>query len=146
MTTIHPPHIESVKHKTTSVTMVASEFEADVRIESKQQVADGVVTLTLREVGNHPLPAWGPGAHIDLILEKVPTRQYSLCGNPADHHVWRLGILRDPNGRGSSLYVHDQLQVNDTSGCVVHATTSHLSTRRGICSSPVESASPRSCP
>jgi ferredoxin-NADP reductase len=113
-TTIHPPHIESVKHKTTSVTLVASEFEADVRVESKQQIADGVVALTLREVGNHPLPPWGPGAHIDLILEKVPTRQYSLCGNPADHHVWRLGILRDPNGRGSSLYVHDQLQVNET--------------------------------
>lgn len=112
-TTIHPPHIESVKHKTTSVTLVASEFEAEVRVESKQEVAEGVVTLTLREVGNHPLPAWQPGAHIDLMLGEVPTRQYSLCGNLADHHVWRLGILRDPNGRGSSLYVHDRLQVND---------------------------------
>jgi ferredoxin-NADP reductase len=89
-------------------------FEADVRVESKQLVADGIVTLTLREVGNHPLPPWQPGAHIDLVLEKAPTRQYSLCGDSSDHHVWRVGILRDPNGRGSSLYVHDGLQVNDT--------------------------------
>jgi ferredoxin-NADP reductase len=43
----------------------------------------------------------------------VPTRQYSLCANPPDHHLRRLEILRDPNGRGSSLYVHDRLQVND---------------------------------
>jgi hypothetical protein len=64
-TTIHPPHIESVKHKTTSVTLVASEFEADVRVESKQQIADGVVALTLREVGNHPLP---PG---DLVRTSI---------------------------------------------------------------------------
>jgi ferredoxin-NADP reductase len=110
----HPPHVESVQHKRTSVTVVASEFEADVRVESKQTVADGVVTLTLREVGDHQLPHWAPGAHLDLMLDDAPTRQYSLCGDPADPHVWRLGILRDPNGRGSSLYVHDHLQIGDT--------------------------------
>ena len=108
------PHIESVTHKTTSVTLVASEFEADVRVEAKQEAADGVVALTLREMSDHPLPPWTPGAHVDLILGQAPTRQYSLCGDPADHHVWRLGILRDPNGRGSSLYVHDQLRPGDT--------------------------------
>jgi len=111
---MNPPHIESVRHRTTTVTLVASEFEADVRIEAKHAAADGVVALTLREVGDHPLPPWAPGAHVDLVLGEAPTRQYSLCGDPADHHVWRLGVLRDPNGRGSSLYVHDQLQVGDT--------------------------------
>ena len=107
------PHIESVAHKTTTVTLVASEFEADVRVEAKQEVAEGVVALILREAGDHPLPPWTPGAHVDLVLGQAPTRQYSLCGDPSDHHVWRLGILRDPMGRGSSLYVHDQLQPGD---------------------------------
>jgi ferredoxin-NADP reductase len=111
---MNAPHIEAVRHKTTTVTVVASEFQADVRVESKQEVADGVVTLNLREVGDHPLPPWAPGAHVDLILGEGPTRQYSLCGDVSDHHVWRLGILRDPEGRGSSLYVHDRLQVGDT--------------------------------
>ena len=107
-------HIEAVRHKTTSVTLVSHEFEADVRVEAKQQAADGVVALSLREVGDHPLPPWAAGAHVDLILDQAPTRQYSLCGDPTDQHLWRLGILRDPNGRGSSLYVHDHLQVGDT--------------------------------
>ena len=112
-TTERHRHMESVRHLTTTVTLVASEFEAEVRVESKREVADGMVALTLREVGGHPLPPWTPGAHIDLVLDQAPTRQYSLCGDAADHHLWRLGVLRDPNGRGSSLYVHDRLQAGD---------------------------------
>jgi len=89
-------------------------FEADVRVESKQQVADGVVALTLRPIADGPLPRWSPGAHVDLILDGVPTRQYSLCGDPADHQLWRLGILRDAEGGGGSRFVHDQLQAGHT--------------------------------
>jgi ferredoxin-NADP reductase len=107
-------HVESVKHKTTAVTLVASEFEADVRVETKRRVADGVVELRLRKEGDHALPSWAPGAHIDLILDEAPTRQYSLCGDPTDHRVWRVGILRDPDGRGGSLYAHDRLEAGDT--------------------------------
>jgi ferredoxin-NADP reductase len=109
----HPGHVEAVRHRTTSVTLVASEFVADARVAAKQEAADGVVTLSLREVNDHPLPAWEPGAHVDLILDHVPTRQYSLSGDPADHHEYRLGVLRDPDGRGSSRYVHDRLQPGD---------------------------------
>jgi cytochrome P450/ferredoxin-NADP reductase len=88
--------------------------EADVRVEGKDDVADGVVALTLRQVADSPLPPWAPGAHVDLILDGAPTRQYSLCGDPADHHVWRLGILRDENGGGGSRFVHDRLRAGDT--------------------------------
>jgi ferredoxin-NADP reductase len=88
--------------------------EADVRVEVKEEVADGVVALTLRQIADGPLPSWTPGAHVDLILDGVPTRQYSLCGDPADHHLWRLGILRDANGGGGSRFVHDRLRAGDT--------------------------------
>ncbi|MGK5111400.1 MULTISPECIES: cytochrome P450 [unclassified Geodermatophilus] len=108
------PHVEEVHHRTTSVTLATSEFEAEARVVAKRPAADGVVTLTLREVGGAPLPRWEPGAHVDLVLDGAPTRQYSLCGDPADHSAYRLGILRDPDGRGSSLFVHDRLQEGDT--------------------------------
>jgi cytochrome P450/ferredoxin-NADP reductase len=110
----HHPHVETVQHRTTSATVVTREFEADVRVETKQEVADGVVALTLRQITDSPLPRWTPGAHVDLILDGVPTRQYSLCGDPADHHLWRLGILRDANGGGGSRFVHDRLRPGDT--------------------------------
>ena len=45
-----PPHLETVRHQSTSVTLVTREFEADVHVETKDQVADGVVALTLRQV------------------------------------------------------------------------------------------------
>ena len=99
--------------RATSATVVTREFEADVRVESKQQVADEVVTLTLREIGGNPLPRWAPGAHVDLILDGTPTRQYSLCGDPADADEWRLGVLRDEDGGGGSRYVHDQLRAGE---------------------------------
>ena len=106
----HRPQAETVRHRGTSVTR---EFEADVRVESKRQVADGVVALTLREISGSPLPRWSPGAHVDLLLDGAPTRQYSLCGDPADHHVWRLGILRDADGGGDSRFVHDRLRAGE---------------------------------
>ncbi|MFD2091046.1 cytochrome P450/oxidoreductase [Blastococcus deserti] len=108
------PHLEAVSHRTTTVTLATSEFEAEARVAAKQEVADGVVALTLREAGGRPLPVWEPGAHVDLVLEGAPTRQYSLCGDPADHSAYRLGILRDPDGRGGSLFVHDRLREGDT--------------------------------
>jgi ferredoxin-NADP reductase len=107
--TTHAPHIEQVQHRTTSVTLVADEFEADVVVENRTEGADGVITLTLREVSDHPLPPWEPGAHIDLLLGDGLSRQYSLCGDPADHHRWRVGVLREPASRGGSSYVHDRL-------------------------------------
>jgi cytochrome P450/ferredoxin-NADP reductase len=110
----HRPHVEAVHHRTTSVTLAAAELETVARVAAKRTAADGVVALTLRDVDGHPLPPWEPGAHVDLILDGAPTRQYSLCGDLADHHEYRLGILRDANGRGSSLHVHDRLHDGDT--------------------------------
>ena len=106
------PHVETVQHRTTALTLVGGEFEADVVVADKRVVADGVVTLTLRAPDDRPLPPWAPGAHVDLLLEGARTRQYSLCGDPADHHVWRLGILREAGG-DSSVYVHDRMQPGD---------------------------------
>jgi ferredoxin-NADP reductase len=108
------PHVEAVQHRTTSVTLATAEFETQARVSSKHEAADGVVTLTLCAADGSALPHWEPGAHLDLILGAAPTRQYSLCGDPDDTHHYRVGILRDPNGRGSSLYVHDTLQEGDT--------------------------------
>ena len=107
------PHVETVQRRSTSSTLVSQEFEADVVVAEKHQAADGVVTLTLQSTDRDTLPGWAPGAHVDLVLDQAPTRQYSLCGDPADQGRYRLGILRDPEGRGSSLYVHDKLQPGD---------------------------------
>jgi cytochrome P450/ferredoxin-NADP reductase len=105
--------IQTVQHRSTRLTLATREFEAPVRVASKQEVAEGVVALTLHEFDGRPLPLWEPGSHVDLVLDHAATRQYSLCGDVDDPHSWRLGILRDPNGSGGSLYVHDRLKAGD---------------------------------
>lgn len=104
------PNVEHVPNNNTSVTPVAREYEADVVVDARDETAEDVVTLTLREIRHHhPLPRWEPGAHVDLLLPDGLTRQYSLCGDPADHHLWRIGVLRERPGPGGSAYVHDRL-------------------------------------
>ncbi len=67
----------------------------------------------LRHADGERLPAWEPGAHIDLVLRPDLVRQYSLCGDPADRCVLRVAVLREPDGRGGSQYVHERLVDGD---------------------------------
>lgn len=76
-------------------------------LDSKETIADGVVQLSLRHPDGLPLPSWTPGAHVDLVLTDGLVRQYSLCGDPDDDSVYRVAVLREPDGRGGSRHVHD---------------------------------------
>ncbi|MEW2568491.1 PDR/VanB family oxidoreductase [Streptomyces sp. NPDC047070] len=85
-------------------------YEAELVVVTRNLAADGVLALTLRHPLGEELPGWEPGAHIDVILGPGLERQYSLCGNPADRHEWRVAVLREPGGRGGSAHVHEQLE------------------------------------
>ncbi|MGK5114798.1 MULTISPECIES: PDR/VanB family oxidoreductase [unclassified Geodermatophilus] len=91
--------------------MHSTHDEVDLRLQvaSRTEGAEGVVVLELHDPSGAELPAWAPGAHLDLKLPNGMTRQYSLCGDPGDRSVWRIGVLREPEGRGGSAYVHDEL-------------------------------------
>ncbi|MBV9922014.1 MAG: cytochrome P450/oxidoreductase, partial [Pseudonocardia sp.] len=111
----HDPlaHVETAHHHT-DTTVVTRELETEVRVAAKEARSEGVVAVTLRPLDGTPLPEWTPGAHVDLILGAgVPNRQYSLCGDVPDRSAYRLGILRDADGGGGSLHVHDRLAVGD---------------------------------
>ncbi|ALG09579.1 PDR/VanB family oxidoreductase [Kibdelosporangium phytohabitans] len=82
-------------------------------LERVEQVADGAVSLVLRGAGG-PLAAWEPGAHVDLALPNWLTRQYSLCGNPADHDSYRVAVRHDRLSRGGSEYIHLFLRTGRT--------------------------------
>src|SRR5882757_9247001 len=69
--------------------------------------ADGVLSLELVDLAGADLPAWRPGAHLDLHLPSGLVRQYSLCGDPQDRRTYRVAVLREVAGRGGSAEVHD---------------------------------------
>ena len=85
------------------------EFTTELVVRQRSAPAEGVVVLDLAHPESQDLPPWEPGAHIDLMLGDGLTRQYSLCGDPGDSGVWRVGVLLDPNSRGGSRYVHENL-------------------------------------
>jgi ferredoxin-NADP reductase len=74
-------------------------------LEKAETVAEGVVSLHLRGTDG-PLAPWEPGAHIDLALPNWLTRQYSLCGDPADRDEYRIAVRHDRLSRGGSEYIH----------------------------------------
>lgn len=94
------------------------------RLVMKLRVAAAVAatpdTLHLRLV--HPtrpqLPAWSPGAHVDLLLPDGRVRQYSLCGDPSDRTGYDIAVKREDEGRGGSLWVHANL----TADAVAHVS------------------------
>ncbi|MFF4359491.1 PDR/VanB family oxidoreductase [Streptomyces sp. NPDC001604] len=88
-------------------------YEAELVVERREFAADGVLALTLRHPLGEDLPAWEPGAHVDVVLGPELERQYSLCGDPADRSVWRIAVLREPDGRGGSAHVHEQVGQGD---------------------------------
>lgn len=76
--------------------------------------ARSVVSLTLVDESGEDLPAWSPGAHIDLVLPSGLIRQYSLCGDPNDRTSYTIAVLREEAGRGGSAEVHDTALVGRT--------------------------------
>ncbi|MFD5857773.1 PDR/VanB family oxidoreductase [Streptomyces chartreusis] len=94
----------------------ADEHELDLLVRRMTWEADGVLSVELAGPDGKPLPAWTPGAHLDLYVGGF-VRQYSLCGDPADPTAYRIGVLNEPSSRGGSRHVHTKLRPGQT----VHA-------------------------
>ncbi|MBS4728589.1 oxidoreductase [Mycobacterium sp. SM1] len=87
-----------------------------LRVERARREAREVISLRLVHPRGLPLPAWTPGAHIDVILPSGRVRQYSLCGDPADRDAYTVAVLREPAGRGGSIEIHDPALVGQDVG------------------------------
>lgn len=85
-----------------------TEVRRHLRIAERVDVAADVVHLTLAPPDGEELPPWAPGAHIDLVGPDGLVRQYSLCGEPSET-CWNVAVLRVPDSRGGSAWVHDKL-------------------------------------
>ena len=70
--------------------------------------------LELSSADGARLPAFAPGAHIDVELPNQERRSYSLLNDCAETSHYVLGVLREPDGLGGSVYLHDSVAVGDT--------------------------------
>jgi len=83
----------------------------EVRLTAIRFAARDTAMFEFRSVDGAPLPAYQPGAHIDLHLPSGHVRNYSLTVAEPEPSTYTLGIKRDPASRGGSRYIHDELHV-----------------------------------
>ncbi len=69
--------------------------------------------FVLSSANGDALPAFTAGAHIDIELPNEETRSYSLLNDYADADRYIVGVLREPEGLGGSVYLHDRVAVGD---------------------------------
>lgn len=82
----------------------------ELLVRQQRLESDGVLSLVLEHPDGSELPAWTPGAHIDVILPSGTVRQYSLCSDPAEKTQYRIAVLNDPKSRGGSREIHETVR------------------------------------
>jgi ferredoxin-NADP reductase len=85
----------------------------DVVIASRIDQGAGIAVMDLVSLNGKTLPIFTAGAHIDVHIGSEIIRQYSLCNDPANPELYRIGVLNDPNSRGGSVKINEEFSEND---------------------------------
>lgn len=85
----------------------------DVVVADVTPRAEGIATWEFRRPDGGDLPRFAAGAHIDLHLANGLVRSYSLANSQDDTDRYVVGINKDPNSRGGSRWIHEQLKAGD---------------------------------
>ncbi|MGE5117208.1 MAG: PDR/VanB family oxidoreductase [Betaproteobacteria bacterium] len=81
-----------------------------LEVSDVQAEARDVVSVELRARGGGPLPAFEPGAHLEVQLPNGLVRHYSLTNDCRERDRYVIGVGRDRASRGGSLFVHQSLR------------------------------------
>ncbi len=84
-----------------------------LRVEQSAPAADGIQTFELRRLDGNDLPFYTPGSHLSVRAPNGSMRNYSLCGDPADHSRYVIAVKRDEKGRGGSVSLVDGVKAGD---------------------------------
>ncbi|MEG0225373.1 MAG: PDR/VanB family oxidoreductase [Comamonas sp.] len=80
-----------------------------VIVHSRRVEAEGICSFELVHPEGQALPAFSAGAHVDVHVAPGLVRQYSLCNDPATRDHYRIAVLREPQSRGGSVGMHEQV-------------------------------------
>lgn len=76
-------------------------------VRQSQPIADRIQRIELADPEGWELPPFSAGSHIDIHLPSGAVRQYSLCSDPADRHLYSIAVLKDEEGRGGAREIHE---------------------------------------
>ena len=88
-----------------------------LQVERIQQETNRVKSFRLSALDGEALPEFLAGTHLQVKV-KLPdgsdaNRHYSLLNNPEDRTSYEIGVLKEAEGRGGSLYLHEHIHEGD---------------------------------
>jgi ferredoxin-NADP reductase len=94
--------------------MASSDGVIQVRLQTVEYGAPGINLYTFESLDGEPLPAYEPGAHVDVLMAPDRLRQYSLLW-PASHPAqYRIAVQLSEAGKGGSRQLHFESVVGAT--------------------------------
>lgn len=88
--------------------------QLQVKVAAIQDVSAGVRHFTLVDAHGGELPAFSGGSHI-VVTMPAPGRTYrnaySLLSSPEDRAHYEIAVHRQPQSRGGSIYMHEEVKV-----------------------------------
>ena len=78
-------------------------------VDSVTTEAPGILAFRLTDPAGAELPRYTPGAHVDVTVPGGITRQYSLCGDPADRSSYLIAVKLETASRGGSRALHTEV-------------------------------------
>jgi vanillate O-demethylase ferredoxin subunit len=93
--------------------MPAPSHTIRVQVTRITPIASEINLIELTAAQGQELPPFTAGSHIDLHLSNGMIRSYSLSGSPDEPEHYLIGVKNEPEGRGGSRFIHEQLQLGD---------------------------------
>lgn len=84
-----------------------------LRLHAVSYAAPDIRLFEFRAQDGARLPAFEPGAHVDIHLPGGLVRQYSLASPSGEGLAYRVGIKLEHRGRGGSRYLFDRARIGD---------------------------------
>jgi ferredoxin-NADP reductase len=84
-----------------------------VEVHAIKRESASILSYDLRLPGGGSLPAFAPGAHIDVHLEVGLSRSYSLINSVAERFRYLIAIDRASPSRGGSRWIHENVSIGD---------------------------------
>lgn len=107
----YSPHIPEQHHDIASSIL-------SLKVDRINNESERVKSFRFRSIDETQLPAFQPGSHLQIKV-KLPDgtdalRHYSLLCDPNDRSHYEIGVLKEPEGHGGSLYMHEQVKEGAT--------------------------------
>lgn len=93
--------------------MAVTNAQLTVRVTRICREALDVKSFELAPADGSEIPAFTPGAHIDVRIDGGITRQYSLCNGPRGRSAFLIAVKEEHASRGGSRAMHERVREGD---------------------------------